>query len=124
MLLTLAVLSTEARAEFRIGVWQPGGLTRADISFTSDTVTDLDALGVDLLINTPGVQDMLGNGAQDFEENIMGLWSGTGPQGSRGFVVGGDNSKHFTIQAESDNDGPSDAAMPRVVSKQCRIRFV
>ena len=82
----LAGWATYAQAEFRIGVWQPGGLTGADILFTSDTVDDLDALGVDLLINTPGVSTN-SNMTQDFEESIMSQWSGMGPQGSRGFVV-------------------------------------
>ncbi len=90
-LLTLAALAglpTGAWAEFRIGVWQPGGHTPADILFTQDTADDLDALGVDLLINTP---DGVGNDAsgefQAFEESIMRQWSGTGPNGPRGFVV-------------------------------------
>ena len=99
ILAVLAGLPTSAWAEFRIGVWQPGGhvggqpaghvgvpLT-VDTSFTAATVTDLDALGVDLLINTPnrvGVNDGM---YQAFEESIMRQWSGTGPNGPRGFVV-------------------------------------
>ena len=92
MLAALAGLPTGARAEFRIGVWQPGGHVLADTSFTAVTVTDLDALGVDLLINTPR---QVGNQSrqpdfgryQAFEESIMRQWSGTGPNGPRGFVV-------------------------------------
>ena len=88
MLAALAGLPTGAWAEFRIGVWQPGGHTPADILFTQDTADDLDALGVDLLINTP---DGVGNDAsgefQDFEESILSQWSGTGPNGPRSFVV-------------------------------------
>ena len=53
ILAALAGLPTGAWAEFRIGVWQPGGHTPADTLFTQDTADDLDALGVDLLINTP-----------------------------------------------------------------------
>ena len=99
ILAVLAGLPTSSWAEFRIGVWQPGGhvggqpaghvgvpLT-VDTSFTAATVTDLDALGVDLLINTPnrvGVNDGM---YQAFEESIMRQWSGTGPNGPRGFVV-------------------------------------
>ena len=95
ILAALAGLPTGAWAEFRIGVWQPGGhvggqpaghvgvpLT-VDTSFTAATVTDLDALGVDLLINTPnrvGVNDGM---YQAFEESIMRQWSGEG----KGFVV-------------------------------------
>ena len=90
-LLTLAALAglpTDAWAEFRIEVWQPGGHVRADTSFTSATVADLDALGVDLLINTPNeVGDDATLTFQAFEESIMSQWSGTGPNGPRGFVV-------------------------------------
>ena len=90
-LLTLAALvglPTGAWAEFRIGVWQPGGHTPADILFTQDTADDLDALGVDLLINTPnGVGNDASGEFQAFEESIMRQWSGTGPNGPRGFVV-------------------------------------
>ena len=88
MLAALAGLPTGAWSEFRIGVWQPGGHTPADTSFTSTTVADLDALGVDLLINTPnGVGNDATRTYQAFEESIMSQWSGTGPNGPRGFVV-------------------------------------
>ena len=91
ILAALAGLPTGAWAEFRIGVWQPGGHTPADTLFTRDTADDLDALGVDLLINTPnGVgNDPTGDVGefQAFEESIMSQWSGTGPNGPRGFVV-------------------------------------
>ena len=88
ILAALAGLPTSAWAEFRIGVWQPGGHTPADTLFTRDTADDLDALGVDLLINTPdGVRNDAGGGFQAFEESIMSQWSGTGPNGPRGFVV-------------------------------------
>ena len=96
-LLTLAALAglpTSAWAEFRIGVWQPGGHVHTDISFTAATAQDLDDLGVDLLINTP---NQVGNqqtqpdygGYQDFEEIILGHWNNRvlGPNGPRGFVV-------------------------------------
>ena len=94
ILAALAGLPTSAWAEFRIGVWQPGGHDRTDVSFTAATATDLDALGVDLLINTPNqVGNQLGQpdygGYQDFEENILSLWNNTVPEpnGPRGFVV-------------------------------------
>ncbi len=89
-LLTWAMLAgrpTDAQAEFRIGVWQPGGVLPADTLFTQDTVDDLDALGVDLLINTPTQVGVASGGYQDFEESIMEQWSGAEPPGSRGFVV-------------------------------------
>ena len=95
MLLATAALTglpSEVEAEFRIGVWQPGGVLRADISFTSATVADLDELGIDLLINTPSqvgnqIQQPDHGRYQAFEERIMRQWSGSGPQGARGFVV-------------------------------------
>ena len=106
ILLILAVLPglpTGAWAEFRIGVWQPGGHIGGqpeghvgvpfdvDTSFTAATVADLDALGVDLLINTPNRVGIDPSGDvgefQAFEESIMSQWSGTGPNGPRGFIV-------------------------------------
>ena len=88
ILAALAGLPTSAWAEFRIGVWQPGGHTLADTLFTRDTADDLDALGVDLLINTPnGVGNDATRTYQAFEESILSQWSGTGRNGPRGFVV-------------------------------------
>ena len=87
VLAVLAGLPTGAWAEFRIGVWQPGGHTRADALFTRDTADDLDALGVDLLIGTPRRVGEHNGRYQAFEENIMRQWSGTGPNGPRGSVV-------------------------------------
>ena len=96
ILAALAGLPTSAWAEFRIGVWQPGGHDRTDILFTADTADDLDFLGVDLLINTPNqVGNQFGQpdygGYQDFEENILSHWINSdtepGPNGPRGFVV-------------------------------------
>ena len=89
-LLTLAALAglpTGARAEFRIGVWQPGGHVSTDTSFTTTTAADLDELGVDLLINTPREIGEQSGQYQAFEESIMRQWSGTGENGPRGFVV-------------------------------------
>ena len=103
ILAALAGLPTGAWAEFRIGVWQPGGHIGGqpeghvgvpfdvDTSFTAATVADLDALGVDLLINTPNRVGIDPSGDvgefQAFEESIMSQWSGTGPNGPRGFIV-------------------------------------
>ena len=84
-LVLLLVLNTALHAEFRIGVWQPGGLigigANADTSFTQTDVDSLESLGIDLLINTPGVSYDR-NRVQDFEESIISQWNGSG-----GFVV-------------------------------------
>ncbi len=84
-LVLLLVLNTALHAECRIGVWQPGGLigigANADTSFTQTDVDSLESLGIDLLINTPGVSYDR-NRVQDFEESIISQWNGSG-----GFVV-------------------------------------
>ena len=89
ILAALAGLPTSAWAEFRIGVWQPGGHDRTDVLFTAATADDLDALGVDLLINTPNEVGETNGRYQDFEESIMSQWSNreSEPNGPRGFVV-------------------------------------
>ena len=83
ILAVLAGLPTSAWAEFRIGVWQPGGHLASDVSFNHITVADLNSLGVDLLINTPSDVGRTDGSYQRFEENIMSQWNDAG----KGFVV-------------------------------------
>lgn len=72
------------RAQFTIGVWQPGGHVAADASFGTAEVNDLTALGIDLLVDSTPRVDNAGSAdhSQDFEESIMSQWGGHG-----GFVV-------------------------------------
>ena len=83
ILAALAGLPTSAWAEFRIGVWQPGGHLASDVSFNHITVADLNSLGVDLLINTPNQVGITNGRYQLVEENIMSQWNDAG----KGFVV-------------------------------------
>lgn len=78
----LAVLCWHGKvgAQFTIGVWQPGGHTAAEASFTQADSLDLVALGIDLLVDsTPRVDDSyFADHTQDFEEVIMPRWNRSG----------------------------------------------
>ena len=77
----------DVHAQFTIGVWQPGGYETADISFSTSDINDLNNLGINLLINTPRLENVwLPTIVQDFEESIMEQWNNSGIENSS-FVV-------------------------------------